>query len=583
MVGQLRRPAVLKTLSNPLNFSNPDCGISALEQNVLPPHLPRTPRVGHEGHHFPHDLRLVPSPSLQVRWTAASLWSMCPSGSQLYQGLRDPLSRGRLRNGTMLLSGVTICSRPDLGPFTVSGQLRGHSIGTEVDRLTASFKPASSSPEAISALQDPLPGSRNEPSSRSGSMPTAASPSCSTQRGAERVKLRSTVGAGKIYLDPPAWPLESCLEANLLQHFINVVSMFFDFCDQDRHFATVVPQRARICRTLLNAIFALSARHLSRTTTDFPASVADRYYHACLSTLIPALDDDATVMDETLFVVVVILRLLEEFDVALVGADTQGHLLGAQSLTRVQERVGMDSGLRQAAYWACLRQEIYISLKHRHAVRLNLQLYRGSQAVREDDGRAAVGFHHDRRSYSLACVATLHCAEAAQFAFGEEMPRSRHKELLEYNNKMTRDRGPESRLPFYYAENGHGCFPDIRFATENDTIASQYFHMARILLITHDPAIPRMGPAHRRAMVVVEEEVRRCVKLLCGVGLSNPASPAAILIACMSISLCGDLFDGEEERQGLLRILEFTEKHRGWPTAAIQTQLKESWAWSAGS
>src|SRR5947209_1669808 len=38
----------------------------------------------------------------------------------------------------------------------------------------------------------------------------------------------------------------------------------FDLCDPERHFALVVPQRARSCPPLLNAIFTASARHLSR-------------------------------------------------------------------------------------------------------------------------------------------------------------------------------------------------------------------------------------------------------------------------------------------------------------------------------
>lgn len=275
-------------------------------------------------------------------------------------------------------------------------------------------------------------------------------------------------------------------------------------------------------------------------------------------------------MDETLFIIVVILRLLEEFDVSIVGADTQGHLLGAQSLTRVQEKVGMDSGLRQAAYWACLRQEIYISLRYQHSVRLNLQLYKESLAVRPGDPR-----------FSMACSATLHCAEAVQFAFGDA-PRSRHRQLLDYNDRMAQGCVPDSLQPFYRAEAGGpgGGFPDIRYSGDDDTIAAQYFKLARILLVTHDPAIPKTGPANRRATRAAEDEVRRCVRTLCGVGLSNPTSPAAILIACMAILLCGDCFGDGAERRMLCGVLEFTERQRGWPTAAIQGQLKESWDWN---
>jgi hypothetical protein len=199
---------------------------------------------------------------------------------------------------------------------------------------------------------------------------------------------------------------------------------------------------------LLNAILALSARHLSRTT-EYKSIVSEHYYQECLHTLIPALDDDATIIDETLFIIVVILRLLEELDVSSVGSDAQGHLLGAQSLTRAQEKIGMDSGVRQAAYWACLRQEIYIALKYQRSVRLDLDFCRESQAPRRVD------------KCSWALCATLHCAAAVQFAFGDE-PRARHKELMDYNDHEQEFK-PESVRPFYYADPGDGGFPDIRY------------------------------------------------------------------------------------------------------------------------
>lgn len=87
----------------------------------------------------------------------------------------------------------------------------------------------------------------------------------------------------------------------------------FDCTDRERHFALHIPYRARYCQTLFNAILAMSARHLSRTTS-FDPFVSDRYYRLCLETLIPALNDHEVTMDDDLLAATVILRLLEEFD-----------------------------------------------------------------------------------------------------------------------------------------------------------------------------------------------------------------------------------------------------------------------------
>lgn len=319
-----------------------------------------------------------------------------------------------------------------------------------------------------------------------------------------------------------------------------------------------MPLRASTCSTLLSAVFALSARHLSRIS-DFDPTVADRHYDDCLRTLIPALNDGLSVFDETLLIIVVILRLLEEIDVPIVGADPQGHLLGAQSLARAQERVGMDSGLRQAAYWACLRQEIYMSLRDRRPIRLDLQLFRKLQAVQPGDRD------------SLACSATLHCAETILFAYGD-VPRSLHHDLLEYNRRHSHS----GHQPFFCRDGGSD-FPDIRYATEDQIIAAQFFSLARIVLGRNDPAIPRTGPAHHITMQAVRQDARKCVWAMCGVGLSNPSSPAAILIACMAIALCGDCFSDQRDRERLCFLLEFTEDTRGWPTASIGKTLKQTW------
>lgn len=103
----------------------------------------------------------------------------------------------------------------------------------------------------------------------------------------------------------------------------------FDCTDRLQHFAVHIPYRARYCETLFNAIMAMSARHLSCTST-FDPYVSDHYYQACLETLIPALNDHDVTMDDDLLAATVILRLLEEFD----GETLKIHVLQRASSTR---------------------------------------------------------------------------------------------------------------------------------------------------------------------------------------------------------------------------------------------------------
>ncbi len=80
-----------------------------------------------------------------------------------------------------------------------------------------------------------------------------------------------------------------------------------------QHFQVEVPQRAGTCPILLNAIFALSARHLS-IIGKYDTFASNRYHQQCLKHLIPMLSNSATVGDETLFAATIILRVLEEID-----------------------------------------------------------------------------------------------------------------------------------------------------------------------------------------------------------------------------------------------------------------------------
>lgn len=85
----------------------------------------------------------------------------------------------------------------------------------------------------------------------------------------------------------------------------------FDFCDKDRHFGTTVVQLSSTCEPLLNAIFAVSAKHLS-LTSDYPPLASDKYQRKCLQILIPALNDQSSLLDQTLFAATAILRLFDE-------------------------------------------------------------------------------------------------------------------------------------------------------------------------------------------------------------------------------------------------------------------------------
>jgi hypothetical protein len=410
----------------------------------------------------------------------------------------------------------------------------------------------------------------------------------------------NVLNSSQIYFDPPKWPLEDPQEATLFHYYITKVAIFvskfllskilalnslkliftkFDFCDRDQHFALVIPQRARVCRTLFNAIMAISARHAHQTKSlNTPAYLADYYQARCFKTLIPILDDSAALMDETLLATVVILRLLEELDVSAGISDTQRHFHGGQSLVKLQERKGLGSGLRQASFWACLRQEIYISLKNHQPVQSNLDYY--NEAF--DCVEMAAGDEYIWSNY-----ATLHCAEALRFSFGNE-PVSKFQDVLK-RMKHCRQCRPVSCEPVYYKESdemwededGSTGFPVIKYGASCHVMGEQYLTLGQIILVIHGFSIPSISLTSRARRDLVEKQAKKLIRVLCGVALSNPDTVAAILVTCMGIGLCGDLFTSRREQERLHDILVLTETQNGWPTKSLQEQLRQRWGWNA--
>ncbi|CAI7594640.1 unnamed protein product [Penicillium glandicola] len=312
----------------------------------------------------------------------------------------------------------------------------------------------------------------------------------------------------------------------------------------------------------------MAARHLNRTA-DFDPLVSAHYYQACLETLIPALDDHSVTMDDDLLVATVILRLLEEFDVPLAGSDIRGHSFGTKALIRGPST--MTTSLRQAVYWSCLRQEIYNALSLQQAPDIDLR------SLNLDSHFSSLG--PDAGDCTWANQAISHCADVLGFCFGEG-PRSAavHAELRAHNQQWNKIR-PDSFDPYFVGEEAAvgSKLPDIRYGCPWHAIGNQYIGLAQILLSVHDPSLPTVGPLRRRLIQEADDHIRSGVWAVCGASLSNASIPPAMVVGCMAIHLCGDRFTDPHEQDQLIQVLIQMDALHGWPTHALQRQLRETW------
>lgn len=284
------------------------------------------------------------------------------------------------------------------------------------------------------------------------------------------------------------WPLTAHAEARLLRYFVNVMAPCLDLCDTARHFGLVVPQRAITCPTLMNAILAISARHLSRIS-NYDATVADKYLQKCLRHLIPRLNDKVAIMDENLLAATIVLRFMEEVDVPVSGTGLESHLLGTHAFMSAQQPSTSDSGLRQASYWIGLRQEYYVAFINRRTIAAAFD----NPAIDQSFADA------DDCTWANRMVAAS--ADAVRYCFGNGgSDVVRYTALIDYLNQWMLQKPTSFSHVYYKKACDENVLPEVWLINDYSICALQHYHLAQILLATHDPRVPEIGPGRKAAL-----------------------------------------------------------------------------------
>lgn len=141
-----------------------------------------------------------------------------------------------------------------------------------------------------------------------------------------------------------------------------------------------------------------------------------------------------------------------------------------------------------AVMWACLRQELFLAVMNQAPI------------DDQDTYRSALEhLTHTSDDFSRTNRMLLKLMEVVRFCFGEGKDTTTYDELLESTASWMRST-PASFTPVMTRRKCNGApFPEIWLL--NDCIASglQYYHLSRILLIVHDPRVPRLCRARREA------------------------------------------------------------------------------------
>ena len=250
---------------------------------------------------------------------------------------------------------------------------------------------------------------------------------------------------------------------------------------------------------------------------------------------------------------------------SLDGTDLPRHLKGT-SVFFPAEAMCNSSRLRRAIFWVHLRQEIYNAFLYQRSVVTDLS---NCEPESEDDSSDDnVWFH---RTLYIA-------AEVTKWAFGEEASHARWNELCKMLDVWESTR-PASFDSIYFrardAENGR-YFPEVCYATDEHVAAAHFFYMAKLLLLTHDPSLPRIGPRMKAAMAAMQETALSYVRALVGIADCNNLVIASFT-ANLAINICAIWITDSQEQKALLDFMRVTCERTGWERQSAQRALVKEW------
>jgi hypothetical protein len=306
--------------------------------------------------------------------------------------------------------------------------------------------------------------------------------------------------------NPSSWttsfsiPL-SDLERRIFNHFVHSSSQWLDFYDPIKQFSTTVPHLALRNPGLMRALLALTVRHISlghesgssipcgslgcgaepifKQESLLPAvdrNVAVEYYYETLHYLNKAMQHPSYARSHELVATALLISAYEMIDGS--NQDWERHLKGVFWIQRFQDNDGESGGLRQAVWWAWIRQDVWVAMRER---------------------RRIFSFWQPKRPLSiltapeLATRATWLLGQCVNYASREEqdtieLPRrlERGSELL-YMLQQWHEQLPCEYNPLPIVSKPQ-IFPPIWVHPASYAAALQAHSLARILVILHRPS-----------------------------------------------------------------------------------------------
>ncbi|KAJ5737920.1 uncharacterized protein N7483_003045 [Penicillium malachiteum] len=327
----------------------------------------------------------------------------------------------------------------------------------------------------------------------------------------------SSLGEERIWQSYEPIRLEQS-EKKLLEHFVNSVSPWIDLFDPTTQFSTLVAHLAIHNAGLLNAILALSCRHLAlnpklgKSNTPIKEEEALQYYYQTLHYVQKAMKYSGYQTSLELLSTTLIISAYEMLDNS--SKDWERHLEGVFLIQRSQTIHGESGGLHSAVWWAWLCQDIWAAFREKRKT-LTFWVPQKPLSVLSPHELAA-------RSIFTAAKVISYCADATDQAnMGHQFDEAvcLHQMLDDWQKHLRIQFSP---LPC----NDHikSYFPPIWIRPSAFTVAVQFYNVSKILLLAHKPKLGGLEEYLERQSVI-----KNHVENICGIALTLEDNPSGII------------------------------------------------------
>ncbi|KAE8383574.1 fungal-specific transcription factor domain-containing protein [Aspergillus bertholletiae] len=374
---------------------------------------------------------------------------------------------------------------------------------------------------------------------------------------------------------PSSWntsvPIQlSDQEFHIFTHFVQTISGWLDFFDSSQQFSSVVPHLALKNTGLMKALLALSSRHLAllkevpgyRHDSESPhlidRNVAVRYYYETLHYLNKAMRYQSYAGSQELIATALLISTFEMIDGS--NRDWERHLKGVFWIQRYQDNDGECGGLRQAVWWAWLRQDVWVAMRERRRV---FSFWRPKKPV------SALTIPE------LTTRATYLLAQCVNYASREESESTDLEQRLEQGNELLymlqewQDCLPREFTPLP-VPSSTDVFPPIWVNPPRCAAALQIHSLARIMVILHRPSIGGLQD-YRAAQKLLTTSL--CT--ICGIArMNNEKDDMAFNVSLQCLYGAGLGVHTPHERAALLDLLDKCQRRIRWPADSLAKELE---------